>query len=497
VKELKTDEGLLLSAILLRLIVILAFLFLATGEGRAKDIIIAADQWCPYNCVPDSDKEGFQVEIVKEALKPYGLNVIYRNMPYNRAIKLAEEGRIDGVFGFLKTESPTLVYPTQNVGYSVNVAVTQADNKWWYTALDKLDGKKILTIDGYSYGPTLDAYLKSGKVGSIQPMHGEDALQQALKVIAAGRADVFFEDKNVAYNAILKMGLVGKVKIAGNITKPQPTYIAFSPLTDTQYDLAAKFDASLQELKKNGRLAAIYKKYNLSDLSIRGDTSKIITIAADQEWRPYYGPDLPEQGVLMAIIHAAIKASGHEPQSHYINWTRAMNATARGDYDLIAGIYHTPDRAKQFSYSQPILNVHSAFVSRKGTVTDTSWKGLSDKWIATVAENAISEEFASHRPELNIRELRTTQMQVKMLANGRVDLAAASNIRVFLHVAKENGYPVQMFEIHKPSLATHPVYTASSKLSSAPLEILEIFNRGLEKIIQDGEYDAILNRLSP
>lgn len=486
-----------MSAILLRLIVILAFLFLTTGEGRAKDIIIAADQWCPYNCVPNSDREGFQVEIVKEAFKPYGLNVIYKNMPYNRAIKLAEEGRIDGVFGTLKSESRYLVYPSQNVGYSVNVAVTQADNKWWYTALNKLDGKKILSIDGYSYGPKLDAYLKSGKAGSTQSMYGEDALQQALNVIAAGRADVFFEDKNVAYNAILEMGLVGKVKIAGNITEPQPTYIAFSPLTDRQHDLVTKFDAGLQQLKKNGRLAAIYKKYNLSDLSIRGDISKIITIAADQEWRPYYGPDLPEQGVLMAIIHAALKASGYEPRSHYINWSRAMKATARGDYDLIAGIYHTPERAKKFAYSQPILNVHSGFVSRKGTVADTSWKGLRDKSIATVAENAISEEFKKRREKLNIRELRTSQMQVKMLANGRVDLAAVSNIRVFLHVAKENGYPAQMFEVHKPSLATHPVYTATSKLSSAPLEILDIFNHGLEKIIQNGEYDAILKRLSP
>jgi len=486
-----------LNAILLRLIVILAFLLLTTGEGRAKDIIIAADQWCPYNCVPNSEKEGFQVEIIREVFKPYGLNVIYRNMPYNRAIKLAEEGRIDGVFGTLKKESPYLVYPTHNAGYSVNVAVTQADNKWWYTALDKLDGKKILTIDGYSYGPTLDAYLKSGKARNIQSMFGEDALQQALNVIAARRADVFFEDKNVAYNAILEMGLVGKVKIAGTITQPQPTYIAFSPLANTQNDLVAKFDKEFEKLKKNGRLAAIYKKYNLSDLSIRGDTSKIITIAADREWRPYYGPDLPEQGILMSIIHAAIKASGYEPHSHYINWSRAMNATARGDYDLIAGIYYTPERAKQFAYSQPILNVHSGFISRKDTVTDTSWKALGNKSIATVAENAISEEFDRRRAKLNIREVRTTQMQVKMLANGRVDLAAVSNIRVFFHIAKENGYPAHIFKVHKPSLATHPVYTASSKLSTTPLEILEIFNHGLEEIIQNGTYDAILNRLSP
>lgn len=472
-------------------------IFIWSSNSIAKEIIIAADPWCPYNCEPNSSNPGFQVEVLREALKPFDISVRYRKMPYTRALKLAENNKIDGVFGALQGESQQLVFPDENVGFSYNVAVTQSDNNWWFVESEDLKGKNVVAIEGYSYGPKIDKYLKNIIPTHVNWMYGEKALKQALKLISVNRADVFFEDVNVVKHKIRELGLIGKLKVAGAVSAPQPAYIAFSKKANEQYDIVRKFNEGVKRLRHEGRLKKIFDKYGLSELAKTGKQSAIVTIAADNEWKPFYGPDLPEEGVLMSLIHASLKAGGFTPESKYISWTRAMKATASGEYDLIAGIYFSKERAKKYSYSEPIMNVNAAFISRKGEIDSVDWEKLKGKKIAIVEENELSEDFVRHSTDLDLVKVRTTEIQTKLFNRGRVELVAVSNALVFLHIAKEQGFPIEEYVVHEPYLKVHPVYVAVSKASDRGKELLKAFNAGLQKIKMSGEYDKIRKRLDP
>lgn len=254
-----------------------AILWLIALPALAEEIILSADPWCPYNCIPQSDYEGFQVEVAREALAFFNITVKYKTLPYRRAVELAETGGIDGVFGALKGESKKLIYPPDNIGFSENVAVVKKGTKWTYSGPNDMQNMHILLIQGYSYGPDVDQFLEKDRTITTTHLHGQDALDKALRMLVAGRADVFLDDRNVLMNKVQQMKLPGKLEIAGQVTPSQPTYIAFSPVTEKRLGLTFKFEQGLQRLKASGRLSEIFKKYGFSEVQMLQKTGFLIT----------------------------------------------------------------------------------------------------------------------------------------------------------------------------------------------------------------------------
>ncbi|MEQ1790535.1 MAG: hypothetical protein ABL857_08835, partial [Rickettsiales bacterium] len=56
-------------------VILLAILVTPLTNAHAAEqttINIVADEWCPFNCDPESDKPGYVIELAKEIFKPYG-----------------------------------------------------------------------------------------------------------------------------------------------------------------------------------------------------------------------------------------------------------------------------------------------------------------------------------------------------------------------------------------------------------------------------------------
>jgi len=82
-------------------------------SGHAADRIftVAADPWCPFNCVPNSSRPGYMVDLLGLILKPHGFNVVYKVLPWNRAVANAETGEIDGVLAAGEDDATKLLSP--------------------------------------------------------------------------------------------------------------------------------------------------------------------------------------------------------------------------------------------------------------------------------------------------------------------------------------------------------------------------------------------------
>lgn len=57
------------------------------------------------------------------------------------------------------------------------------------------------------------------------------------------------------------------------------------------------------------------------------------------EWAPYYGAELPRNGMLTALTDAAFRAGGHTTALEFMPWARAMLEVKQGDRDLVLGAY--------------------------------------------------------------------------------------------------------------------------------------------------------------
>ncbi|MCX6119250.1 MAG: transporter substrate-binding domain-containing protein, partial [Proteobacteria bacterium] len=87
-----------------------------SGSAVAESIILAADNWCPYNCEPTSLDRGFMIDIVSEVLKKHGYKVEYKNLNWTKAMEDVAAGRIDGLVGAGASEAKNLVITENPLG---------------------------------------------------------------------------------------------------------------------------------------------------------------------------------------------------------------------------------------------------------------------------------------------------------------------------------------------------------------------------------------------
>jgi hypothetical protein len=80
--------------------------------AQATQIVLGADQWCPYNCTPKSKMPGFVVEIAQVVFAQSNITNDYRVFPWPRAIDMAKRGEIDVVIGATKAEVPKFFFPS-------------------------------------------------------------------------------------------------------------------------------------------------------------------------------------------------------------------------------------------------------------------------------------------------------------------------------------------------------------------------------------------------
>ena len=195
----------------------------------AEEILLRADEWCPYNCAPTGEKQGFMLDIANEIFANAGHSIDYQLRPWSRAIQEAREGRIYGIIGAVPSEVPDFIFPEQEFAESTMVFWVNAENPWRYTGLDSLKGIRIAVIDQYSYGEALDAYINAHREEKgVRVSYGEGAFANNLKLLQRGLVDAIAADRDVMSYYLYERGEQHQLVNAGEINAA-PIYIAFSP----------------------------------------------------------------------------------------------------------------------------------------------------------------------------------------------------------------------------------------------------------------------------
>lgn len=234
---------------------------------HAATITLATDSWVPYSGKAGSEKEGFMVEIAKMALKEAGHTVVYKNIPWARAITDCRKGKIEGIVGSYVSDAPDFVFPEEEAGRSVNMFYVLKDSKWQYKGVESLDGKILGGINGYSYGEVLDKYIARHKGNSkkVQLIAGNSAKQQNLTKMQKGRIHIFVEDSAVMAAFLKKHPKFDKIKSAGIANDGEKVFIAFSPNNTNSKQFAKDLSEGIKAMRKDGRLKKILDKYGVED----------------------------------------------------------------------------------------------------------------------------------------------------------------------------------------------------------------------------------------
>lgn len=201
-------------------IFVLLFVNLVFAGSSPKKLLLATQQWPPYQTYNNNTLDGIAVRVVKCVLEkmnqPYEIKVY----PWKRAQVMVERGKYHGFFAASKNEARDQ--------YAVQSGVI-AEQKWnWYVLNDSLldpgdtSFKKKASVSARA-GSNMRKWLEKNGYNIITEPKDTQSLFKILKV---KRVDAVLGSELVAKDVIAKFNLSDKIKIVLNRNKPLGVYFS-------------------------------------------------------------------------------------------------------------------------------------------------------------------------------------------------------------------------------------------------------------------------------
>ena len=239
---------------------------LSSRVEPSNTITFVADRWPPFNDVPDSEMEGYMMDVARAVFEPQGYKVVYKNMPWNRAIVESRKGRFDAIIGASRVDAPDFVFPEEELGRNKLSFYITKESNWTFKDVSSLEQVYLGVIDGYDYRAWFKEYERTHPE-KIYVRHGKTPLKENLKLLLHGRLDAVVDNEAALRWVAKDMGILDQLKSGGEDTVGGVSYIyhAFSPARPTSGHYARLLSQGIRELRENGRLQAILDRYGIQD----------------------------------------------------------------------------------------------------------------------------------------------------------------------------------------------------------------------------------------
>ncbi|WP_432737145.1 substrate-binding periplasmic protein [Maridesulfovibrio sp. FT414] len=216
--------------------------FPAAASGK---LTFVTDPFPPYYYEEDGKTKGIQYELAVLAFQKLRIQFEVKFLPWKRALMTAQARNASGIFGLRKTREREewLIYPEEPLMTVRTVIFHRAEDKFNYTGIESLKGKKVGITKGYTYGSEFDRsrLFQKEEVSSLQ--------LNFLK-LKAGRIDLVASYRAVGLLALEQMGLDESISFSPNPIQSVPIYLGFTK-TPGNGALALKFDKALKDIKKS------------------------------------------------------------------------------------------------------------------------------------------------------------------------------------------------------------------------------------------------------
>mgnify|MGYP000203369747 CR=1 FL=1 len=240
-------------------------------------------------------------------------------------------------------------------------------------------------------------------------------------------------------------------------------------------------------------------KETVRALPTEKDLSHVISLT-NGEWAPYCSEKLPGGGVSAQITTAALAKEGFKTKYTYFNWTRALEIARQGEYRGGPGWFKSPEREKDFYYSDPIARVETVFFYRKDMAFD--WQEiseLSDYWIEGTRAYAYGEllDEAEKSKVIQLHRNENDLTGFRKLIGKRSELFICARA-VGLKILRDNFSKEEREQItfHPRAISSKEIYLILNRKDKRNPALMKRFNAGLIKLRASGELAKFHQQLS-
>jgi polar amino acid transport system substrate-binding protein len=229
----------------------------ALHAGAGQTVTLATTDYPPYYGSLLA-QGGVIAEIAREALKRCGYTLAIEWYPWARALRLAQEGGVDGLLGVWRSAEReqwlaySLPLPANQVGF-----FRRADSPIAFKAMGELRSQRIGVVRGY-VNPK--AFVEAR-------LNTEEAVDDTanLRKLGAGRVDLILIDKGVAQYLLLTAvpELQGKLAWVEPAIEVFPVHVGFVKGGRRHQELLEAFNRGLKEMERDGTLQRLVAQAGL------------------------------------------------------------------------------------------------------------------------------------------------------------------------------------------------------------------------------------------
>ncbi|UZP67204.1 transporter substrate-binding domain-containing protein [Desulfovibrio mangrovi] len=210
------------------------------------------------------------------------------------------------------------------------------------------------------------------------------------------------------------------------------------------------------------------------------------------DWPPFSSSELPDNGVMTDLVVSAFHESGYAVTVTMLPWKRALLKGEEGEVDAVLGASYLKEREACFLYSQWCYRVEPYFFCMaREKEYEASVEDLCPATLGVYRGSVFLKELAETC--LTIEEGNDHEQNLKKLGNERLDYAL-THPEVVLYMVQTGAISPGLLHVCGKPYAQDAVHVVFSRRNGKAAQLAAAFDEGMLKLLQSGEYDAILKR---
>jgi polar amino acid transport system substrate-binding protein len=213
------------------------------------------------------------------------------------------------------------------------------------------------------------------------------------------------------------------------------------------------------------------------------------------EWPPYLSASAPDKGELSHVVELAFEHAGVKVEYGFFPWPRALMLAKVGEWDGSVAWARSAERERDFFFSEPIAVSETVLYHLKAKRIDWSDVGdLAHYRIGISRGYFYGDAFAQavERGQLVVESVAQDEINLRKLLAGRIDVFPIDK-RVAAGLLHQHFTPadVAQLDYHPKPLYIQTVHLMLSRANGANRQLMEQFNRGLKKLRDSGQVEAL------
>ena len=420
---------------------------------------------------------GFAVELLRATLSAMGKEVTFNTGPWSQVREWLEKGELDALplVGRRPERKPFFDFTVPYM--TLHGAIVVRNNETRVKHLKDLRGLRVAVMKG----DNAEEFLRQKDRGIT--IITTPSFDIALKELSRGNCDGVIMQRLVALRLIERTGLTDLKIVDYNVEGFQQDF-CFA-VTKGNSKMLAILNEGLAIVMANGTYRHLHSKWFAT---MELPSGRPIIVGGDRNYPPYEFLDKNGEpaGYNVDLTRAIARKMNLNVEIRLGTWSERLAALKNGQIDLVQGIYYSPQRNKDFDFSQHhLVSNYVTVVRKEAGIPPQSLDELSGKTII-VEEGDILEDFAkNHGLSQHIVAVSDQEEALRQLAQGTHDCAIVSLISA-IHLIDKNKWTNLVYGM-KPMVSAEYCYGTRK----GQVALLSTFSDGLRELDRDGEYRKI------